>query len=559
MSRLIVLILVAALLASGCGTASSAVQPTERSSAAAALPAAPPATRAPATVAPAAPVVPTALPLAPTTIPAPPPAPSEPPPPTATPVVTATSQVIDVAAQAAALLPDFEGDLNRAAAWDHYSIYTVLLPETHTVAGSMRVQVPNRSERPYEALYFRLYPNHPDFAGSLVVDDNILVDGAPVQVSTEQGGVLLRLGLPQPLAPGAQAVVEMRFTARTPVGASGSAYGAFNAEAGVWALASFYPVLAQRTNGEWDRRAVTGRGDLAVTNTGLYDVTIDAPPDLALVTTGVRVAEQQLAHGPLRERFVSGPQRDFFLAALSGLERASTVVDGTRVVSYYQRGNPASGQQSLDIAAQSLRVFNTSFGRYPLAEMDVVQAALTSFLGVEYPGAMLIEQQLYAQGGRTFETTIAHEVAHQWWYSLVGNDVQGEPWLDEGLTSYSQVVYYEGLGNAVAAAGELDRFRGQYLAARNSGRDGPLGGHVSSFQGNYVALVYAKGALFFHALRVQMGDEAFYRFLQNYYERYRYQTASGPAMLDVAQETCGCDLQPLYDAWVNSAAPVTVP
>jgi aminopeptidase N len=137
--------------------------------------------------------------------------------------------------------------------------------------------------------------------------------------------------------------------------------------------------------------------------------------------------------------------------------------------------------------------------------------------------------------------------------------VQGEPWLDEGLTSYSQVVYYEGLGNAVAAAGELERFRGQYLSARNGGRDGPLGGHVSTFEGNYVALVYAKGALFFHALRVQMGDETFYRFLQNYYERYRYQTASGPAMLDVAQEACGCDLQPLYDAWVNSAAPVTVP
>jgi aminopeptidase N len=94
---------------------------------------------------------------------------------------------------------------------------------------------------------------------------------------------------------------------------------------------------------------------------------------------------------------------------------------------------------------------------------------------------------------------------------------------------------------------------------RGTSRDGPIGGPVDSFRGNYVALVYAKGALFFHALRLRMGDETFNQFLQNYYGGYRYGEASGPGMLEVAEATCNCDLQPLYDEWVHQPTVSTVP
>jgi aminopeptidase N len=74
-----------------------------------------------------------------------------------------------------------------------------------------------------------------------------------------------------------------------------------------------------------------------------------------------------------------------------------------------------------------------------------------------------------------------------------------------------------------------------------------------------VALVYAKGALFFHALRQQIGEEAFNRFLRSYYTTYRYDEATGMDMLNQAQIACECDLQPLYRDWITTVAPVTVP
>jgi hypothetical protein len=429
------------------------------------------------------------------------------------------------------------------------------------------VEVRNRADTPFDALYFHLYPNHPDFGGGLRVE-NVRVNGQAVPISTEQNDILLRVELSQPLGPGDWAVVTMDFMARTQRNASGNAYGAFNMQSGVWSLATFYPILAvyqPESAGEsyvgWDRRPVSGRGDLVVSEVALYDVTLDTPADWNLVTTGVRIGEPAIVpqSSLRRERFVSGPQRDFFLAALQGLDQASSVVDGTRITTYYQPGDAAAGQRSLSVAEQSLQVFNQRYGRYPLAELDVIQAALTRFLGVEYPGVVLIEENLYRQNGRTLETTVAHEVAHQWWYSLVGNDYQGEPWLDEGLASYSQVVFYEALGRGELVNAELENFRSIYLSTRQDGRDAAVDRPVTSFEGNYFALVYAKSALFFAALREQIGDAAFFNFIQTYYANYRYREADGEGLRAIAEASCSCDLRQFYAAWITDAAAVEMP
>ncbi|RRR74987.1 MAG: M1 family peptidase, partial [Candidatus Viridilinea halotolerans] len=377
-------------------------------------------------------------------------------------------------AQAAAMLPAFVDDVAQPEMWDRYSISAVLQPETQRLHGQMRLLVTNRSADQIERLYFWLYPNHRDFGGRLDVTA-ARVAGVPVASGTEQGDTLFWLALPRPLAPGVTTIVELSFTARTPRNASSRTFGAFNQEAGLWSLANFYPVLARYfLDSGWDRRILSSRGDFAVTATALYDVTIDVPASWQLVTTGVQVANAPVAEGWRRERFVSGPQREFYLGATQGIEQVSSRVDGVRVVSHYQPGNAAAGRRALQWAEESLRQFNQRFGPYPLAEVEVVQGAMTTFLGMEYPGVVLIEQDLYWSSGRGLETTVVHEVAHQWWYSLVGNDAQGEAWIDEGLASYAQVLYYEALGQPELVRAELDAFRALYRQARDRGNDRPL-------------------------------------------------------------------------------------
>lgn len=464
-----------------------------------------------------------------------------------------------VAAQAEALRPAQRSDLDQAAQWDRYQLAVTLLPAERRVRGTMRLNLTNRSASPYERIYFRLYPNHPDYGGRLDVTA-ARVEGLPVGSGTEQGDTLFWLALAQPLAPGASTLVELSFTARTPRNASANSFGAFNQEAGLWSMAGFYPILARHL-GEagWDRRTLSSRGDFAVTDTALYEASVDAPTGWNLITTGVRVGLEPLADGLRRERLVSGPQREFYLGATNGLDQASTMVDGVRVVSHYQRTNPDAGRRALQYAEAALRAFNTRYGAYPLTELEVVQGAMTTFYGMEYPGVVLIDQGLYRRDGNLLETTVVHEVAHQWWYSLVGNDAQGEAWLDEGLASYAQVLYYEQIGAPELAAAELDAYRASYRRLREQGRDAPLNTPPSRLRGIYVPVVYAKGALFMHAIRGQIGEAAFGRFLQRYYAQERYGFAQGADLLAAAEHACSCELDPLYAAWVSDGAAVVIP
>lgn len=504
-------------------------------------------TAAPPTAAPPTSAPPTAAP--PTAVPPT----SAPPTPAAPPIVLDTP--LDPAAQAAALLPEFAGDLDRAGEWNRYRIVATVNPNARTLVGQLRLDYTNRDVVPLDRLYLHLYPNLPEFGGQLDVR-RLSVDGRSIEAAYEERRYLLRVDLPQPLAPGAQASLLLEWTVSAPENASERLYGAFNKEAGVFALASAYPIMAIVRNGQWDIARPDARGDFVNSETALYEVALTAPSDWRVVTTGV-AAERNEHAGQQTLRLVSGPQRDFMIA-LTQLEIASAEVEGTHINSYYQRGSVVGGEAALRAAEESLRAFNKRYGRYPLRELDVIQLAASTFLGVEYPGFIAIEQRLY-DNSDGLAITVAHEVGHQWWYSLVGNNVQNSAWLDEALASYSQIVYREEVQGPAAAEAELEGFRRRYQKVLADGLDAPAQQPNTAFRGNYVLLVYGKAVLFFQALRRQIGEEAFDRFLHEYYAEHRYGYVAGDNLLATAERSCGCELDTLYADWITRAVPLELP
>jgi hypothetical protein len=480
------------------------------------------------------------------------PAPAAAPPDNAAPLPSAP---LDLRAQAPALLPSFASDLDRAREWNRYTIGATIDPQARTIAGRLQLEYTNRDFVSLDRLYFHLYPNLADFGGDLAVQ-SIAVDGAPTDVVYESGRYLLRVNLPQPLNPGLTTTVTLGWRARTPLNASKDLYGAFNKEDDMLSLASSFPIAAIVRGGNWDIGDPDGRGDFVNSETALYDVTLAVPPDWTLATTGVTIDRQQ-AGGQRVERIVSGPQRDFMIT-LSQYEHASAEVEGTRINSYYRPGHAAGGQAALQAASNALQVYNRRYGPYPLAELDVVEVNGSPFLGVEYPGLVEIEHNLYVnQNG--LEITVAHEVAHQWWYSQVGNDVQTTSWLDEAMASYSQIVYQEEIHGPDAAARELNEFRQRYRDVVAGGRDAPVEQPNSRFRGNYVSLVYGKAVLFFQAMRNQIGEGAFDQFLHAHYANRRYDYITSADLLADAEGACGCDLHPLLKDWITTVTPVEVP
>ncbi len=275
----------------------------------------------------------------------------------------AETSPFNVNAQAAALLPEFRSDLQYNGNWNRYSLTATIDPQARTLTGQQRLEYTNRDIMPLDRLYFHLYPNLSDFGGALDIRA-MSVNGHAIAPAYELGRYLLRVDLSRPLLPGATTSVTLDFATRAPQNASSWLYGAFNKENGVLALASATPIVAIVRAGMWDIGRPDPQGDFVNSETSLYDVTLTAPADWNMVTTGVAI-DQHEAHGMRTTHFVSGPQRDFTIT-LTQLAHVSADVDGTRVNSYYGSGSATGGQQALDTAVNAVRIFNKRYGRYPL-------------------------------------------------------------------------------------------------------------------------------------------------------------------------------------------------
>jgi aminopeptidase N len=331
----------------------------------------------------------------------------------------------------------------------------------------------------------------------------------------------------------------------------------FNFSDNVLALGSWYPILAVYDETGWRLDPASPIGDSVFSDIAYYDVQITAPQQQRIAATGDTIA-QQVEGDQTRWHFVSGPARDFFLILSPDFEVQTAQVAGITVRSYTLPGQEAGGRTALAVAQASLAAFEQQIGPYPYAEFEVVAAPMQHALGVEWPGIVLIAANLYAEpDDPTFAVTVAHEVAHQWWYNLVGNDVHAEPWLDEALATYSSSFYYEfGLGER--PSGLRSFWQGRYRQLKAAGNDEAIAQPLTHFEqepaGQYSAVVYTKGALFFDSLRQEIGDAAFFAALRSYAATYAYRIASGSDLLAEFEAAAGRPLAAFYDPWLYPQA-----
>ena len=270
---------------------------------------------------------------------------------------------------------------------------------------------------------------------------------------------------------------------------------------------------------------------------------VDLTDQVALVTGGGRGLGRAFAHALA----VAGAA--VAVTARSSDQLTETVAADVRVNSWYLAGDEAAGRAAAEYAAAALRVYGELFGSYPYAELDVVAGPLT-FRGMEYPGLVELGTDLYRQSAYELEFRVAHEVAHQWWYNLVGNDAVNVPWLDEGLAEYATYFYYKKVGGQEDADQLVQRWETAYAYARDRGLDVVVNQEAGAFQGNYEAMVYGKAALFHDALRKALGEERYLALLRRYVEAKRYGVATPDDLVALIKEFGGPSAEALYQEWI---------
>jgi hypothetical protein len=276
--------------------------------------------------------------------------------------------------------------------------------------------------RPLRVLIFRVWA-----AGPLPLREGTRIHVGAV---TERGRELtaqrpnpttLVVPLGRTLGAGEEVAVSVPWTLRLPAGA----FDRIAKTGDVFRLGSFFPLLA------WDPRRgwvsdppATIPGEASTSPVADFDVTVDAPAGDRVLATG-----EEVSPGHFRAHAV----RDFALAAGPFAIATATAHAPNPVRVTVGAAGPVAQKPQLyaAAAARALERLSRLYGPYPWPSLSASLTVDLAGSGIEYPGMIFL-----GPGPARFVAT--HETAHQWFYSLVGNDQARDPWLDEGLASWAQ-------------------------------------------------------------------------------------------------------------------------
>ncbi len=415
-------------------------------------------------------------------------------------------------------------------------------PPNHAF-GLEEVHYTNTETVPLEEIDLALFP---ELLGGEITIHAVSLDGAPV--SPVYDDWLMRVPLSESLQPGASVILRIEFEVQVPSGGGGFYYGIFGYNSGILSFAHAYPTILVYNEEGWNNQTPDLDGDPLFADASFYLVSIDAPASLTLVTAGVQLERVETA-GRQKVLIADSPARDFYLAAAEGLIKQSQVTNnGVTVNAYAPAGEETGNQQALSYGVAAIETYSQRYGEYPYIEFDIAPI-FTSAGGVEYPGMTSISNDAYYWGD-FLEIVVAHEAAHMWFYNLVGNDTQDQPWLDESLAQFATWQYYlDRYGTEAAEVYRQADLQSTWDMAENP--DTPIGLPVSTYPGyEYASIVYGRGAFFFLDLRDRMGVERFDQFMRAYVQQYTWEIASAEGFKTLAEQHCNCDLTPLFEEWV---------
>ena len=307
------------------------------------------------------------------------------------------------------------------------------------------------------------------------------------------------------------------------------AYLPFNNGKFSFELGNFYPLLAVYEDGEWSTNPYIDYGDVFYSKCADYEVMLTVPEDYLVVASG---SEEKLTsnNGYTTWQLTAANMRDITITASNNLGKLTEKVNDIDVNSYYfledrDGSHEAFGEAALHGAVEAIKLFQEAYGPYIYDEIDVVESYLT-YGGMEYPAFVRIssviagfmkdysEDELIKLNGvlqPQIENAVAHEVAHQWFSIMIGNDSYMESWLDESFATFSTLLFKkmyveEEVFDELVKLEESPHFLNL-----------PLHDYDDM---NYASVVYDQGSLFLYRIYEILGEGTFFQMMQSYYHAF---------------------------------------
>jgi aminopeptidase N len=293
---------------------------------------------------------------------------------------------------------------------------------------------------------------------------------------------------------------------------------------------------------------------------GWYPVN-DHPLDKATYTFRITVPKPYVvaANGQLHESIDNGDTTTYVWEAADLMASYLVTVDiaefseltdegpnGLPIRHYVPTDLTDEAETAFEHVPDILEFYSSVFGPYPFEAFGLVVA------DTDFPFALETQTLvLMSRGGISVpeyaEETIAHEMAHQWFGDSVSVAEWRDIWLSEGFATYASWLWVEHTQGSEAMDSYVNGWY-ESLSGPNSDLMAPGNAPANDL---FNIGVYMRGGMTLHALRLQVGDEAFFQILPTYFERFENGNATTADFIAVSEEISGQDLDAFFDSWLH--------
>ncbi len=318
-------------------------------------------------------------------------------------------------------------------------------------------------------------------------------------------------------------------------------------------LNNAYPIACVYDENKYNISPYHANGDPFYSDVANYDVTITAPSKYIIAHTGEKVSEKTESNQKttkMRAKVV----RDFSIVMSEKFEVHEEKID--KINLRYFGYNDIDAKRSLKAGVDAIRTFSKMFGKYPYSTFSIVKSDFI-YGGMEYPNLVMISDDI--DNIDDYMNVIVHETAHQWWYGVVGNDEFRYPWLDEALTEYSTILFYDENEGYSLTHEQMVKINKDNYSLFITVYEEVLGSVDTSMRAvneyatepEYTYCTYVKGVLMYDSLYHLIGRNKFVSALGSYYNSCKFTNVTPDKLISSFESACKRELDGFFSSWIK--------